>query len=84
MAYQDSLNIIAAMHGDNVLQALKVQILNVVEDLDFSDNRRLALPGNAAMVAAYEDSQANGCCGRLDTVFMIEGIEIMFGCNYGH
>lgn len=52
---------------------------------DNADNYRMAVVGNAAHEAAYDDAQRNGCCGSYDTTLQCDdGTELMYGFNYGH
>lgn len=54
-------------------------------DYDFADNFRIATVGNTEEEQAYEEAQADGCCGFFDTVFTLpDGTQFKWGFNYGH
>jgi len=50
------------------------------------DNLRLAVEGDAASEAAYEEAELQGCCGSADFRFegAPSGAAYLWGFNYGH
>ena len=56
------------------------------QELDCVDNERIALVGDMEQEAAYGETQAEGCCGFLDELYIDSetGMTFMVGCNYGH
>lgn len=61
-------------------------VRNEMEEYDCADNMRIR-PVNATIdeIADYEVSRAGGCCGFVDyQSFIYDGIEYLYGFNYGH
>ena len=55
------------------------------DDFEFRDNHRLARVGNTVEERAYEDAQADGCCGFVDVRLpCADGTTLLYGFNYGH
>ena len=56
------------------------------EVYEYLDNFRIALVGDGLSERFYEDRQAEGCCGAVDTVFgpLPCGYSFRWGFNHGH
>jgi hypothetical protein len=54
-------------------------------DLDCSDNIRIADVDDTEEMKQYEQIAEKGCCGSFEEVIIHpNGKKIMIGCNYGH
>ena len=53
---------------------------------EYADNRRLALVGDEASQAVYDEMALEGCCGSMDVALgpSPAGRTYLFGFNYGH
>jgi hypothetical protein len=52
---------------------------------DCMDNCRIATVGNAAEEAAFDEAERGGCCGCMSiTLKTADGVEFLYGFNYGH
>lgn len=65
-----------------VVEALQYAIDR--EDLECADNYRIAKRDDSWQRVAYDEAISFGCCGSFDTVVVVDGVEWMVGCNYGH
>lgn len=65
-----------------VVEALQYEIDR--EDLEYADNYRIAKRDDSWQRAAYDEAASFGCCGSFNTIVVVDGVEWMVGCNYGH
>lgn len=63
-----------------------VQAVHDSDEWDCEDNHRLALVGDAASEAEYEEAQRQGCCGSVDVRLgpSPAGRHFLYGFNHGH
>lgn len=53
-------------------------------DLECADNWRIAKRDDSWQRVTYDEAISFGCCGTFDTVVVVDGVEWLVGCNYGH
>jgi hypothetical protein len=75
-----------ADYGNEVGKWLNAQISFMYDDIadNCINNTRFADMGVRKDMRRYRKAQANGCCGRYDTVVTLGDRRFTIGCNYGH
>jgi hypothetical protein len=65
---------------------LRVAVAEFVreQELECDDNYRMMAQDDVEMLEVYRDEEAQGCCGRAETVLEVDGQKFLFGCNHGH
>jgi hypothetical protein len=53
-------------------------------DYEYADNYRCYRIHDLHGLGAFEEAEANGCCGSHDEQVTVNGVEYMIGFNYGH
>lgn len=52
--------------------------------MEYVDNHRVALLSSTEDNAAYNKQKDQGCCGSMDRIIIVDGVNWRVGCNYGH
>lgn len=53
-------------------------------DYEYADNYRYYRIHDLQGLSAFEDAEAQGCCGSHCEEVTVDGVEYMIGFNYGH
>lgn len=69
-------------HNPKVVAELEYQI--EAHDLECAANRRIAKRDDSWQRVAYDEAASFGCCGSFNTVVVVDDVEWIVGCNYGH
>jgi hypothetical protein len=54
------------------------------EHFDYVDRRRICRLDNQSEIAVFQSVEEEGCCGCYRAEWMINGVRILYGFNYGH
>lgn len=86
-----NLETVRAVFGEEVYDELKAAIAAWFTKHDplgdvytCTDNHRVALWGDDDSCEHYEARIEEGCCGCIDTVFLVGDRIFLWGFNYGH
>jgi hypothetical protein len=60
------------------------QLVSLIDmnDLDYADSFRMCFIDDAYQKVEY--NKASTCCGTFEARMMVDGREVLIGCNYGH
>ena len=70
------------IHHKELLEEFTKYITHIEEHEDCVDSFRIGLKNNIDSMNQYD--KIKSCCGQDDSTISIDGVEYMFGCNYGH
>jgi len=70
------------IHHVELLNEFNKYVTNIEEHNDCVDSFRIGLKNNIDSMNQY--NKIKSCCSQDDSTISIDGIEYMFGCNYGH